>query len=198
MDICMPDIDGVEALKLIRTHEQTAGLRPSCMIAMTAHAFQEIQADLQEQGFNTILTKPFTRDDLLTTLKRRNNLPTFVHPPIESVEFTTGIQSGADVKIPSSLTPLIPVLLEKLNREHATIVKAVERSDFANVSRLCHANKGVVGMYGFHKLSSMYHGLEQAAENEALGSRIKELEELTGYLSNLSEQYGYRHNESVE
>ena len=198
MDICMPDIDGVEALKLIRSHEQTACLQPSCMIAMTAHAFQEIRADLQEQGFNAILTKPFSRDDLLTTLKRRNNLPTFIHPPIESAEIAVDTDSGADVRIPSSLMPLIPVLLEKLNREHATIVKAVERSDFANVSRLCHANKGVVGMYGFNKLSSMYHGLEQAAQNEALGLRTMELEELTGYLSNLSSQYGYRHNESVE
>ena len=44
-------------------------------------------------------------------------------------------------------------------------------------------------MYGFHKLSSMYHGLEQAEKNETLGMRTKELEELTGYLLDLSERF---------
>lgn len=49
-------------------------------------------------------------------------------------------------------------------------------------------------MYGFHKLSSMYHGIEQAAKNETLGMRTKELEELTGYLLDLSERFSEHHD----
>jgi hypothetical protein len=65
---------------------------------------------------------------------------------------------------------------------------------FYNQKSVRFEKSGVVGMYGFHKLSSMYHGLEQAAKNKTLGMRTKELEELTWYLLDLSERFSEHHD----
>ena len=38
MDVSMPFMGGMEATELIRTYEQTHGLEPTPIIALTAHA----------------------------------------------------------------------------------------------------------------------------------------------------------------
>lgn len=65
MDCEMPEMDGYEATRRIREHEQRTGCsRPALIVALTAHAFDEFRERAFECGMNEHLSKPVTRDML--------------------------------------------------------------------------------------------------------------------------------------
>ncbi len=190
MDICMPEIDGIKALKQIRSFEQDTGRRPSCIIAMTAHAFQEIHADLQDQGFNMLLTKPFSRDELITTLGNRNHNPLTAFPAAEN-SIIAGQSATADMTVPKSLLPMIPILLERMSHEHTSIIKAIQKNDYQTVIQICHASKGVAGMYGLLKLSAIFEEIELAARNSELIVQDQLLSDLSLHLQKSSDSNSF-------
>ncbi|MEO5350990.1 MAG: PAS domain S-box protein [Magnetococcus sp. YQC-3] len=68
MDLQMPVLDGYEATRAIRAHEQTAGRAPIPILALTAHALNEETARIHAAGFNIHLTKPIGKQHLLEVL----------------------------------------------------------------------------------------------------------------------------------
>ena len=73
MDIQMPEMDGVEALKKIRNIEQGHQLEPVTTIAFTANVFKEQLDEYHAHGFNDHLMKPFKKSDVLNIVKRYLN-----------------------------------------------------------------------------------------------------------------------------
>jgi len=69
LDITMPVLDGLGALSEIRHHEQATGLSPVPAVAVTANAMPNQVADYIMGGFDTHLSKPFKRKELLHTLQ---------------------------------------------------------------------------------------------------------------------------------
>jgi PAS domain S-box-containing protein len=65
MDIHMPEMNGIDATKLIRITEPGKDLP---IIGLTAEAFAERHAQFIEAGMDDILTKPFTEHQLSETL----------------------------------------------------------------------------------------------------------------------------------
>ena len=65
MDIHMPVIDGIEAVRLIRSNELTSDV---CVIATTANAFVEDHEKYLHAGMNDVVTKPIDPDHLYATL----------------------------------------------------------------------------------------------------------------------------------
>ena len=73
LDISMPVMDGVTAIREIRAAEQERGMPPTPAIAVTANALVNQVADYLVAGFDTHLAKPFRRKDLMhaiLTLRR--------------------------------------------------------------------------------------------------------------------------------
>jgi signal transduction histidine kinase/CheY-like chemotaxis protein len=68
-DISMPGMDGMEATKQIRDHEQAASLPRVPIIAMTAHALSGDRERLLENGMDDVLTKPLKKDRLLERIR---------------------------------------------------------------------------------------------------------------------------------
>jgi len=66
MDWHMPVMDGVEATRIIRAQENDHTL----IIALTAHAMQEQQAEISRSGMDDCLIKPFQVHDLEILLKK--------------------------------------------------------------------------------------------------------------------------------
>ena len=66
MDIEMPEMDGLEATKAIRTHEaETAGAPVVApIIAMTGHTTTGMKLLCEKAGMTTMLLKPFSLDAL--------------------------------------------------------------------------------------------------------------------------------------
>ncbi|MCE1227982.1 MAG: ATP-binding protein [Firmicutes bacterium] len=70
MDVQMPVMDGLSATQAIRTWEQTHGLPPLPIIALTAAAFEEDKQQTQEAGMNAFLSKPVDMEALREVIER--------------------------------------------------------------------------------------------------------------------------------
>jgi len=65
LDISMPVMDGEETCRRIRANPATAGLR---VVAYTAHALESERARIMAAGFDDIVIKPVSAQDLLRVL----------------------------------------------------------------------------------------------------------------------------------
>ncbi|MEM7040349.1 MAG: ATP-binding protein, partial [Bacteroidota bacterium] len=67
MDIQMPEMDGYEATRRIRAH-QDQRVRCTPIIALTAHAMVEEANKVQEAGMDAFVSKPFNPENLRATI----------------------------------------------------------------------------------------------------------------------------------
>jgi CheY-like chemotaxis protein len=65
MDVQMPEMDGLEASRLIRAEEQARGLTRIPILALTAHASQAQRNQCLAQGMDAVITKPVNLPGLL-------------------------------------------------------------------------------------------------------------------------------------
>jgi len=68
MDCRMPELDGYEAARKIRSQEQILGLARLPMIALTATAGDADRQQCLDAGMDDFLSKPYTREQLARTL----------------------------------------------------------------------------------------------------------------------------------
>ncbi|MFU8764258.1 MAG: response regulator [Haliea sp.] len=69
MDCRMPVMDGFESTRLIRQHLRKSGRVQPPIIAVTANAVEGDRERCLDAGMNAMLKKPFTRQELLTTME---------------------------------------------------------------------------------------------------------------------------------
>jgi two-component system, cell cycle response regulator DivK len=67
MDVRLPDMDGVEALRRLRMDVRTASIP---VLAVTAQAMKGDRERFKEAGFNGYLSKPLDIEELLATVAR--------------------------------------------------------------------------------------------------------------------------------
>jgi two-component system cell cycle response regulator DivK len=67
MDIQLPDLDGAEALRRLRSDERTAGIP---VLALTAQAMEGDRERFLAAGFDGYLSKPIDIDELIATVQR--------------------------------------------------------------------------------------------------------------------------------
>ena len=68
MDIQMPEMNGIDATRKIRTNELDAQQKPATIIALSADVFASQSSDFQNAGFNDSLSKPVRQSELLSVL----------------------------------------------------------------------------------------------------------------------------------
>jgi CheY-like chemotaxis protein len=68
MDICMPVMNGIEAMEEIKKLTQTDGDVP--IIAFTSGEHTNSKSDLLEKGFSEYLKKPFNEQDLFDKISK--------------------------------------------------------------------------------------------------------------------------------
>ena len=67
MDMMMPDMDGYQAMKIIR---ETPTLKDKTIIAVTAQAMTQDREKCLEAGADDYITKPINVDQLLTAIEK--------------------------------------------------------------------------------------------------------------------------------
>ena len=67
MDIQLPDIDGIAALKMIREH---AALDAMLILAVSASVMPDDQHKIVSSGFDAFITKPINLKQFLDTVQR--------------------------------------------------------------------------------------------------------------------------------
>jgi len=70
MDISMPEMNGYQATKAIRKFENDHALKRIPIIAVTAHAMENVQQLCLDHDMDDLLLKPWLIKQLLTILKK--------------------------------------------------------------------------------------------------------------------------------
>ncbi|CBL43741.1 Putative two-component sensor histdine kinase [gamma proteobacterium HdN1] len=70
MDCEMPEMDGYQAAKEIRSYEHAKGMAAVPVVALSAHVMDEHLQAVKDSGMNDALAKPLTLDTLECTLRR--------------------------------------------------------------------------------------------------------------------------------
>ena len=69
VDWNMPEMDGLEATRRLRKRSDGAAKTP--VVALTAHAFEDVRKQCLDAGMNGFLTKPISKAELFTTLDKQ-------------------------------------------------------------------------------------------------------------------------------
>lgn len=69
LDVEMPDRNGIDTAIWIRDCEKLKHLSSVPIIGLTGHENEEIKNQCLNAGMTQVLTKPISRDDLVTILK---------------------------------------------------------------------------------------------------------------------------------
>lgn len=165
MDIRMPLMNGAAALKRIRT-KKVYGKNDLPVIAMTAHAFEEQKHDYLSRGFNEVLTKPFSKKELLTTICKYNNISsTPEHDTILHHSSNIDI-TGNNHSIPQTLQPYITEVISKLKFYICELKVAVNTNNPGDISELCHSARGLSGMYKLEHMAALVESISSAIKSQ--------------------------------
>lgn len=183
MDIHMPDMDGLEATRKIRTNPRWDSLP---IIALTAQARTEDQDATFEAGMNAHLTKPIDEHALYRTLDEiftgRENAVADVKSAFPVVTFTSTSVTEDSF---STLRPLLDLdealkrvggqparlqrLLQNFKEEFSDLPElltaAADRNDAETVAFQSHRLKGVLGYLTRHSLVDLAGKIEADARN---------------------------------
>jgi signal transduction histidine kinase/CheY-like chemotaxis protein/HPt (histidine-containing phosphotransfer) domain-containing protein len=191
MDCQMPGMDGFEAARRIREHEEVSGDSARVpIIALTAYALSGDRDRCFASGMDDYLTKPFRREDLHSTLARwLSRKPGEAAP--EPVASRGGSHAGASVDVSGlgSIDDAALVRLYEIDRgagemarriinlylatspdEVAALRAAVARQECVKAAGHAHALKSASANVGATRLAEALRAVEQAARAGDLAS----------------------------
>ena len=177
MDLQMPEIDGYEATRAIRTQVNNQTMP---IIAMTAHALQTERQHCLDAGMNDYVSKPVDPDQLLATLARWIKPRLGLSPATPSIkaeparEQPTLPESLPGIDIRSALRramgnqKLLLELYDGFRDQYAAateeIRQALAREDIASARRLAHTVKGVAANLSMTEVFPAARDLEMAIQ----------------------------------
>ncbi|WP_188581431.1 response regulator [Azorhizobium oxalatiphilum] len=179
MDVQMPEIDGIEATRLIRADPQLSAIP---VIAMTAHAMPEERRRCIEAGMVDHITKPLEAHVVFQTLLRWLPKPSLerqvalVEPVPERVdnealpEFDGLDAVSALRRVGGNRKLYLSLLRQFVDKEvdaAGRIADALNTQGIADAERIAHTVKGVAANIGLGQLSTLAAELEAALKARA-------------------------------
>jgi CheY-like chemotaxis protein/HPt (histidine-containing phosphotransfer) domain-containing protein len=165
MDVQMPEMDGLEATRLIR-QRLPAGRQPY-IIALTANAMQGDREKCLEAGMDAYLAKPIRLEDLAQVLQR---VPTRVEEPVRPAINRAALQHfhkmmGEDS---DALGDLIDSFLTEAPKLLRQIREALAAGETSMLQRAAHTLKSNAALFGAEALALLCKELELMAREGAL------------------------------
>jgi signal transduction histidine kinase/DNA-binding response OmpR family regulator len=199
MDCEMPEVDGYEATKWIRTQEHAdVNSRKIPIIALTANAIQGDRERCIDAGMDDYLTKPINAKKLFETL-RKWYVPSEKStcsqdtraPQTATVEFNGPVDidvDGALERCAGSNQVLCKVLEEFVRTTDSTneqLESLLEGSDFKAMQSIAHSLKGSAANIGADTLASYAQALESVAKDQVEDDILQSVSELAISLDQL-------------
>ncbi|MEN0036522.1 MAG: MHYT domain-containing protein [Cellvibrio sp.] len=164
MDIQMPEVDGLQAAKIIRDWEQLQQREPTPIIALTASVLPKDQQDAHQAGMNGFASKPIDKVALYTEIARCLNLGN-----TDQSARTKNISVGSA----SAVIDLISAEArwgdsERLYKAIAQFCEECKRNPLqegdSEARSLAHRFKGAAANLGLNQVTQILADIEQSAE----------------------------------
>ena len=179
MDILMPEMDGLEATKLIK--EEFSARQSPRIIAMTANTVQSDEQMCLDAGMDDYITKPIRIEVLSRKLKswsiriEKEKETTFselkehsydgIYVDEKKIAFLNDLNSKNDLDFFVDLLNIylrdLPIILEE-------ITTAINNRDFQKLRFYTHKLKGSILTLGIEGISGFCEDLEKAAEDKKI------------------------------
>ncbi|WP_228459293.1 hybrid sensor histidine kinase/response regulator [Chryseobacterium carnipullorum] len=165
MDIQMPEMDGIEATKIVR---EELGIETP-IIALTANAFKTEIDNCISAGMDDYITKPFIEENLLniihkyTKIQRRTN--TTISNMSETLYDLKNIQilSRGDEDF---IQKMLSIFISQTQETIPLVEKAFEEKDHAEIARLIHKIKPSIEGIGIYSIKEDVKQLEVLAKEQ--------------------------------
>ncbi len=119
MDVQMPELDGIEAARAIRSNDRWRNLP---IVAMTAHAMTGDRERCLEAGMNDYLSKPVAPAHLIETVEAYGRRPAAAAPHAEALP--RGPQEQSDTDLLAGMAMLFVQLApERMQKLHSAAVR---------------------------------------------------------------------------
>lgn len=170
LDIHMPEMDGFEALNLMRRIEIENILPQTPIIALTGSTFREEGTTCLDAGFDDFIEKSSIHESLPESILKH------VH--------SAGMKADK-IKIDESILPLVPEYLEDRKEDVQKIRRALDKHNFSVIEDLGHKMKGSGKCYGFEKISMLGHRIETFAKQKNTAQIEESIGRMQDYLSTI-------------
>jgi signal transduction histidine kinase/DNA-binding NarL/FixJ family response regulator len=192
MDVQMPEMNGLEATRLIR--ERWPQERQPRIIALTAHALQGDCERLLAAGMDDYLSKPIAIEALMEALQRSQPLdnhtaplpqisPVATPPPVTPNAISREVLEEFQTKLGDDsgelITQFISIFLEDTPRLIQTLQTPAAQASAEVLQRAAHTLKGNSATFGALGLSAMcreLEGMSRAANLEGVTAKVAEVE----------------------
>jgi len=194
MDCQMPEMDGYEATRRIRSHESAVRNHEIPIIAMTAHAMQGDRENCLAAGMNDYIAKPVNPHNLIRVIEKwflKTDSPNAAESfPAEQKENEVFDKKGLFERLMNDqdlVKDIIEGFLEEVPGQIAALSEALEKKDADLIRRLAHTLKGASANIGASALQETAYQVELAAKAGTLDTAYDLIPELDGQLKALKE-----------
>jgi signal transduction histidine kinase/FixJ family two-component response regulator len=181
MDVQMPEMDGLEATRLLRRREEGTG-RHVRVVAMTALALRGDRERCLAAGMDGYVAKPIRAQELLDAIAAAVPAPPDSGPR-EAIDRGAALrQVGGD---PALLQELAGLLLTEAARWAAELRRAVADRDAAGLAHAAHTLKGALGHFAAEESYEAARDVEKLARTGDLAGAEAACARLEGALARL-------------
>jgi CheY-like chemotaxis protein/HPt (histidine-containing phosphotransfer) domain-containing protein len=202
MDYRMPEMNGVEAAKIIRSLGITVPI-----IALTASAITGAREMMLENGMVDFLTKPIIRSELKSILKKWIPAEKLLDaPPVariieiteneEEKEFWEKVRQIKEISLATGLDRIqgqrnvykrmLRLMVDDINKSDKNLNKFLEEEDMRNFQVEVHGIKGSLASIGAMDLSEKARVIEAASDKDNISFCVSNLPLFLNELNNLN------------
>ncbi|QLA19529.1 PAS domain-containing protein [Desulfolutivibrio sulfoxidireducens] len=183
MDLELPGMDGITTTRRIRLGEAGRDRTGTPIVAMTAHAQDDIRKQCLTAGMDDYMTKPvnfFELEALISRLLIRPESEALAgQPPLFDKERAMR-RMGIDE---ATLAPIFQAALDEFGERLDDLLRATKRGDIQTIRTHCHTLKSICGTIGFAQGQGILEKISEAARNadiKAVRHEVRELGRLFG------------------
>jgi len=206
MDVNMPVMDGVDAMKKIREIENSEGLKHTPIVALTAKAVLGERESLLEEGLDDYLSKPIDIKEINEVLlKYLGHLKVsgiyFENEPVNSNESihteeeynVESVAKSLGVK-PEVVKVIIKEFISGTDEHIQHLKRSIKDNDYDGIYEAAHKLWGAALNLRFNRIASLLEEMEGSVRGSDSADYIKILGEIENELGQISKKSRNRLN----